>query len=238
MLCTRGRFGYDYIHDDGRVTQPLTRKNGQLEPASWDEALSLVAAQIADAKAQDGPDSVAAITSGRLSDEENYLIARFMREVVGTNNLDSTERWTFIPTLNTLGPAAFNFDISQMQQMDAFLVVGGDIMESHDVLGMRLRQWVRDQGKLLIQAGSLPSRQDDRFARRVLRVRPGAEEHLIQGLAAEILRQSDSDRGPQELHSYTLECAAADTGLTAAELSGTAAELAPGRQRRHRVGTR
>ena len=226
MLCTRGRFGYDYIHDDGRVTQPLIRKNGQLEPASWDDALSLVAAQIADAKAQDGPDSVAAITSGRLSDEENYLIARLMREVVGTNNIDSTERWTFIPTLNTLGPAAFNFDISQMQQMDAFLVVGGDIMESHDVLGMRLRQWVRDQGKLLIQASSLPSRQDDRFARRVLRVRPGAEEHLIQGLAAEILRQSDSDRGPQELHSYTLECAAADTGLTAAELSETAAELA------------
>ena len=175
MLCTRGRFGYDYIHDDGRVTQPLIRKNGQLEPASWDEALSLVAAQIADAKAQDGPDSVATITSGRLSDEENYLIARLMREVVGTNNIDSTERWTFIPTLNTLGPAAFNFDISQMQQMDAFLVVGGDIMESHDVLGMRLRQWVRDQGKVLIQAGSLPSRQDDRFARRVLRVRPGAE---------------------------------------------------------------
>ena len=57
-------------------------------------------------------------------------------------------------------------------------------------------------------------------------MRPGAEEHLIQGLAAEILRQSDSDRGPQELHSYTLECAAADTGLTAADLSETAAELA------------
>ena len=50
-----------------------------------------------------------------------------MREVVGTNNVDSIERWTFIPTLNTLGPAAFNFNIGQMQQMDAFLVVGGDI---------------------------------------------------------------------------------------------------------------
>ena len=227
MLCTRGRFGYDYIHDDGRVTQPLIRKNGQLEPASWDDALSLVAAQIAGAKAQDGPDSVAAITSGRLSDEENYLIARLMREVVGTNNIDSTERWTFIPTLKTLGPAAFNFDISQMQQMDAFLVVGGDIMESHDVASAcGCGSGCATKGSCSFKPVSLPSRQDDRFARRVLRVRPGAEEHLIQGLAAEILRQSDSDRGPQELHSYTLECAAADTGLTAAELSETAAELA------------
>lgn len=226
MLCTRGRFGYDYIHNDERVTQPLARKNGELEPVSWDEALGLVAGKIADAKAQDGPDSVAAITSGRLSDEENYLVSRLMREVVGTNNIDSTERWTFIPTLEALGPATFNFNIAQMEQMDAFLVVGGDIMESHDVLGMRLRQWVRDQGKLLIQAGSLPSRQDDRFANRVLRVRPGAEEHLLQGLAAELSRQSGDNGAPAELRGYSLESAASDTGLETEELRETAAELA------------
>ena len=226
MLCTRGRFGYDYIHDDGRVTQPLVRKDGQLEPASWDEALSLVAARIAAAKAEDGPDSVAAITSGRLSDEENYLIARLMREVVATNNIDSTERWTLIPTLHALGPAAFDFTISQMEQMDAFLVVGGDLMESHDVLGMRMRQWVRDEGKLLIQAGSLPSRQDDRFARRVLRVRPGAEQHLLQGLAAELARQSADGNAPADLRGYSLERAAADTGIDAAAIGEAAAQLA------------
>ncbi len=225
MLCTRGRFGYDYIHDDGRVTQPLVRKNGELQPASWDEALSTVAARITEAKAGHGPDSVAAITSGRLSDEENYLIMRLMREVVGTNNIDSTERWTFIPTLEALGPAVFDFTIAEMQQMDAFLVVGGDIMESHDVLGMRMRQWVRDEGKLLIQASSLPSRQDDRFARRVLRTRPGAEQHLLQGLAAEIARQTGSENGPAGLRGYTLERAAAATGVEAAELRETATQL-------------
>lgn len=225
MLCTRGRFGYDYIHDDGRVKQPLVRRNGTLEPASWAEALTLVADQIAGAKSQHGPDAVAAITSGRLSDEENYLISRFMREVVGTNNIDSLERWTFIPTLETLGPAAFDFSIAQMERMDAILVVGGDIMESHDVLGMRMRQWVRDQGKLLIQVSSLPSRQDSRFAQRVLRVRPGTEEHLVQGLAAEISRQSGNGSAPEALRGYDLETAAADTGIELTELSETVAQL-------------
>ena len=224
MLCTRGRFGYDYIHDDARVTQPLVRRDGQLEAASWDEALSLVAAQVTEAKAQSGPDSVAAITSGRLSDEENYLVSRLMRDVIGTNNVDSTERWTFIPTLSALGPAAFNFSIDQMQHMDAFLVVGGDIMESHDVLGMRMRQWVRDQGKSLIQVSSLPSRQDSRFASHVLRVRPGSEEHLVQGLAGDILRRSENDNAPEELRGYTLESAATDTGIAAEEI-GQVAEL-------------
>ncbi len=226
MLCTRGRFGYDYIHHEDRVTQPLIRRDGQLEPASWDEALALVADRIAAAKSQDGADAVAAITSGRLSDEENYLISRLMRDVIGTNNVDSSERWTLIPTLQTLGPAAFSFTIDQMEQADALLVVGGDIMESHDVLGMRMRQWVRDQGKLLIQAGSLPSRQDDRFAQRVLRVRPGAEEHLLQGLAAELLRQTDDRAAPAALRDYDLALAAADTGIAAADLRETASQLA------------
>ena len=226
MLCTRGRFGYDYIHDDERVTQPLVRKNGQLEPTGWAEALALVAAQIAEAKTQKGPDAVAAIASGRLSDEDTYLMARLMREVVGTNNIDSTERWTFIPTLESLGSAAFNFNIAQMQHVDAFLVVGGDIMESHDVLGMRMRQWVRDEGKLLIQASSLPSRQDDRFARRVHRLRPGAEEHFIRGLAAELLRQSEYGNAPNALQDYSVERAAADTGIAAADMRETAAQLA------------
>ena len=225
MLCTRGRFGYDYIHHDERVTQPLVRRDGQLLPASWDEALGLIADKIAEARDRKGADAVAAITSGRLSDEENYLVSRLMRDVVGTNNIDSAERWTFIPTLQSLGPAAFSFSISQMEHVDALLVVGGDIMESHDVLGMRMRQWVRDQGKLLIQAGSLPSRQDDRFARRVLRVRPGAEEHLLQGLAAELLRQTDHSSAPDALRDYSLEYAAADTGVAAADLRETAAEL-------------
>ena len=225
MLCTRGRFGYDYIHDDGRLAQPLVRRDGQLESASWDEALSLVANKISEAKSEHGANSISAVTSGRISDEENYLISRLMREVVGTNNIDSTERWTFIPTLKALGPAAFNFNIAQMEHMDAYLVVGGDLMESHDVLGMRLRQWVRDQGKLLIQAGSLPSRQDGRFANRVLRVRPGAEVHLLQGLAAELLRQSADDNPSDELQSYTLERAAADTGISADYLRETASQL-------------
>ena len=186
----------------------------------------MVAAQIAEAKEQDGPDSIAAITSGRLADEENYLIARLMREVVGTNNIDSTERWTLIPTLKALGPAAFDFTINEMRQMDAFLVVGGDLMESHDVLGMRMRQWVRDEGKLLIQAGSLPSRQDSRFARHVLRTRPGAEQHLLQGLAAEVARQTENTDGPPNLRGYSLERAASATGIEAAAIGEAAAQLA------------
>jgi predicted molibdopterin-dependent oxidoreductase YjgC len=91
-LCVKGRFGYDFINDPGRLETPLVRENGELREASWDEALSIVAKKLTQIKAETGPDSIMVLSSARVTNEENYLVQKFARAVIGTNNVDHCAR--------------------------------------------------------------------------------------------------------------------------------------------------
>lgn len=91
-LCVKGRFGFDFVHSDKRLTQPLIRRNGALEPCSWDEALDTVAENMNRIKADHGADSIMAFTSAKCTNEENYLLMKYMRAVIGTNNVDHCAR--------------------------------------------------------------------------------------------------------------------------------------------------
>jgi predicted molibdopterin-dependent oxidoreductase YjgC len=91
-LCVKGRFGFDFVQNPKRITVPLIRKNGKLEEATWDEALDLVAKKLSGTKASHGPDAVAVLTSAKCTNEENYLMQKFTRAVVGTNNIDHCAR--------------------------------------------------------------------------------------------------------------------------------------------------
>jgi predicted molibdopterin-dependent oxidoreductase YjgC len=91
-LCVKGRFAYDFIHHDDRLTAPLIREDGAFRKAEWDEALSLVAGQFSEIKAKYGPDAIAVLASARCTNEENYLLQKFTRGVLGTNNIDHCAR--------------------------------------------------------------------------------------------------------------------------------------------------
>ncbi len=92
QLCVKGRFGYDYPHHPDRLTNPLIRKDGVLTPAGWDEALDYVAQRLLAIKAAHGPDSIAAFSSSRATNEDNYVFQKFMRANIGTNNIDNCAR--------------------------------------------------------------------------------------------------------------------------------------------------
>ncbi len=93
-LCVKGRFGLDFIHAPDRLTEPLVRKgkDGELQPASWADSLDLVAKRFGEIRDQYGPDSIAILASAKATDEENYLIQKFARAVIGTNNIDHCAR--------------------------------------------------------------------------------------------------------------------------------------------------
>lgn len=91
-LCVKGRFGYDFIHSDQRLTAPLIRKDGRLVEASWDEALDLVARRLTEIREAHGGDSIGVLTSARATNEENYLAQKFTRAVLKTNNVDHCAR--------------------------------------------------------------------------------------------------------------------------------------------------
>ncbi len=94
-LCVKGRFGFEFINSKDRLTTPLIRreKGGELEPASWDEALDLVASRLLDIKKEHGSDAVAGLTSARCTNEENYLFQKMFRAGLGTNNVDHCARY-------------------------------------------------------------------------------------------------------------------------------------------------
>lgn len=91
-LCVKGRFGYNFIEHPERLTKPLIRKEGHLEEVEWNEALAYVAARLTDTKAAFGADSIAVFSSARITNEENYLVNKFTRAVIGTNNIDHCAR--------------------------------------------------------------------------------------------------------------------------------------------------
>lgn len=91
-LCVKGRFGYDFIHSPERLTSPLIRKNGNLVEATWEEALALVSQKFSEIKKEHGGDALAALSSARCTNEENYLMNKLTRAVFGTNNIDHCAR--------------------------------------------------------------------------------------------------------------------------------------------------
>lgn len=91
-LCVKGRFGFDFVQSDKRLTKPLIRKDGELCEADWDEALDFIASRLSEIKDKHGPDSVMAFSSAKCTNEENYLMQKFMRAVIGTNNVDHCAR--------------------------------------------------------------------------------------------------------------------------------------------------
>ncbi len=91
-LCVKGRFGYDFIGSDKRLTTPLIKENDRFREASWDEALNLVADKFKAIKNDAGADTIGVLTSARISNEENYLANKFTRAVLKTNNIDHCAR--------------------------------------------------------------------------------------------------------------------------------------------------
>ena len=93
-LCIKGRFGYEFIHHKDRITAPLIREghSGKYREASWDEALGLIARRFGELKEKYGPEAVGAFSSSRCTNEENYLISKWVRAVLESNNVDNCAR--------------------------------------------------------------------------------------------------------------------------------------------------
>lgn len=92
LTCVKGRFGTDFIHSPARLTSPLIKKDGQFIEASWDDALNLVAEKLTGIKSEYGADAIAALSSARCVNEENYLMQKLVRAAIGTNNIDHCAR--------------------------------------------------------------------------------------------------------------------------------------------------
>ena len=181
QACVKGRFGIaEFVHHSERLTVPLIRKNGELKESSWDEALELVAKKLKSYS----PQEVAVIASAKCTNEENYVMQKFARAVLGTNNVDHCARLCHAPSVaglvQSFGSGAMTNSIDEAEGADCILAIGTNTSVSHPVIGLRIKRAVQNGARLIV---ANPMKIDlCRFADIWLRLRPGTDVALLMGM--------------------------------------------------------
>jgi NADH-quinone oxidoreductase subunit G len=177
-MCDKGRFAYQAIHVDERITQPLVRDGGTLRPVSWDRALG-DAAGLARHKG-----SVGALVGGQATNEEGFLIQRLMREALNSNDLDSREAGPIPSKLATaLATPALQATVPDLEFADTVLLIGCEPLDDAPIFDLRIRKGVRRRGVRLAIATARPSALDPN-AGLVRRHAPGDEAAFLTALDA------------------------------------------------------
>ena len=232
-LCVKGRFGYDFVHSEARLTTPLIKENGEFREASWDDALSLVVDKFRSIKNEYGSDAFAALAPGKSTNEANYLLQKFTRAVIGTNNLDFCTRMCHTPTGAALGAAfgggAMTNSMSEIEGADAIFVIGTNITETFPIMGNAVKRTASFSDAKLIVAD--PRKIDmAKFADVYLRLRHGTDVALLNGMMNVIINEDWHDKefiqerteGFEELkkgvEKYTPEFAEEITGVSASDI--------------------
>ena len=186
FLCAKGRFGFDYTANAQRVRQPLLRKNGKLEPATWEDALEEVARRLKQVKDAHGSDSIGVIGSNHTTNEENYLLNRFARVSLGTNNIDHHRTADYAGLAATLGPKAADSlaTMNDVYAARAVLLIGNDVTNQNPLVAWQIRSGVRHHGLQLYAINSRPSKIH-RQAKIAVELPPGGERQAIRWLATE-----------------------------------------------------
>jgi formate dehydrogenase major subunit len=153
-LCVKGRYAHAYVDAADRITHPHLRRNGHWHAAGWKDALAFAGDGLRRIVLEHGADAVGVLGSARATNEENYLIQKFARVAIGTNNVDCCARVCHTPSAaalkRMLGTGAASNSFDDIEQAASFLVVGANALENHPVVGARIRQHVRGGARLVV----------------------------------------------------------------------------------------
>jgi formate dehydrogenase alpha subunit len=191
-LCVKGSYGYDFVHSSERLTHPLVRADGDFKEASWQEALGLVASELSRIGEAHGAGSLAVLGSSKCTNEENYVIQRFARSVLGTNNIDNGGRLHstsgHVGLGWTLGTPGTTGSLDELEQSDVIMVVGANPSESAPAVGYAIKRAVRHGGSRLLLVDPRRTKLTS-FAHLWLRPRVGTDLALINGMATVIISE-------------------------------------------------
>jgi NADH-quinone oxidoreductase chain G len=190
LLCSLGRFGYEFVGDEERLSSPLIRNGDTLEECSWDEAIAYVVERLTAIKKRYGGGAIAGIASPRCTNEENYLFQKFLRVGCGSNNIDSLSRLGLAATQRVLegflGAGVTANEISAIDDCDVIFIVGGDPTVINPILGLTVRHAGRSGAKIgvLGRAAGL-ERITEVSITTGFQDEPAALQALMAGVAAE-----------------------------------------------------
>ncbi len=226
-MCVKGRFGTDYIHSPKRLTKPLIKKNGEFVESSWDEALDLVASRLGEIKNKYGGEAIASLSSARCTNEDNYVLQKFMRAVLSSNNIDHCARTCHASTVAGLalsfGSGAMTNSFEDILNTDLLFVIGCNATEAHPMVGAKILQAAQKGTKMVVvdpRRTELADRAD-----YFLQIKSGTDIPLMNGLMHIIIKEDLYDKnfvaerteGFEELKAvvekYTPEKVAEITGV-------------------------
>jgi len=197
-LCVKGRFAMDFVASEKRLASPLIKRNGEFEKATWPEAINFIAERLTKIKTQNGPDSIAGLSSAKCTNEDNYIFQKFIRAAIGTNNVDHCARLCHASTVAGLarafGSGAMTNSIDELKNAACIFVIGSNTSEAHPVIALNIKEAVARNGAKLIVADP---RQIDlvQFAELHLPQKPGTDVALINAMMNVIISEKlqDSD---------------------------------------------
>lgn len=239
--CIKGKFGWDFVNSQERLTKPLIREGGKFREATWDEALDLVSRRFAEIKTASGPDALAFISSSKCTNEESYLMQKLARAVIGTNNMDNCSRYCQAPAttglFRTVGYGGDSGSIKDIESAGLVLIIGSNTAESHPVLATRVKRAHKLRGQKLIVSDL---RENEMATRADLFLHPLPSTDLIwlSAISRYLLEENLADRKflservhgleqyQESLAPFTMEYAAEQCGIPADTLRQVARMIA------------
>ncbi|MHB9132450.1 MAG: formate dehydrogenase subunit alpha [Armatimonadota bacterium] len=189
-LCVKGRYGNDFVNSPNRLTTPLIKRDGKFEEATWDEALDLVVSKFK----QYAPGEFAIQGSSRCTNEDNYVVQKFSRAVMGTNNVDNCARLCHAPTVSGLakafGTGGGTNPLAELADTECIFVVGSNTTEAHPVVGAQVREAAKRAKLIVADPRRIPL---VKHADLWLQHRPGTDVPLLMGIARVIIEEEMHD---------------------------------------------
>ena len=193
--CLKGRYAFKFVDHPDRLKTPLIKRNGNFEEATWDEAYDLIVREFNRIKSSHGPDAIAGISSSRTPNEENYLMQKLMRAVIGTNNIDCCARVCHSPTAlgmqRAFGTGAATNSIEDLDYTDCILVIGANPTDAHPVTGAKIKQrLMKGVTGIIIDPRKI---ELAKYAKYHLQLRPGTNVALLNMMLYYIISEGWED---------------------------------------------
>lgn len=193
--CLKGRYAFKFYDHPDRLRTPLIKRNGEFEEATWDEAYDYIANEFHRIIKESGPDAIAGISSARTPNEENYLMQKFMRAIVGTNNIDCCARVCHSPTAlgmqRAFGTGAATNSIEDLDFTDCIIVIGANPTDAHPVTGAKIKQkFMKGVTSIVVD----PRRTElAKYATYHLQLKPGTNVALLNMMLYYIVSEGWED---------------------------------------------
>ena len=236
-LCSKGNFSHEFVHSEDRLTNPLIKENGEFRKASWDEALDLVVKNFIKIK-NESSEFLGFLGSGKCTNEENYLMQKFVRTTIGNNNMDHCARLCHSPTVaglnQSFGSSTISNYIEDIIESDCILIIGSNPIDNHPLVGRRLIQAKEKGAKIIVIDPRYTS--TGKIADIYLSIKPGTNVAMLNSIMNVIIEENLEDNEfikkrtkgydilKETIIEYTPEYCETITGVPANEIRKIAIE--------------